>query len=183
MELSSLWLGGLIKVWARHSISPAETRRQALLRDALRGPAARPRLVRQTRNTRGHHRSARHSTPDGVHTHSSRMRFFVLPSLMSGNGQVVNVKYRALEHKAFRQVKDAEKILYGLDDLTEDWAVIAEGECDKLAPGCGGNPQLSQRAGWCTAGGIKTRCNEVRIPDELCHTARFTQENCSRRRP
>ena len=49
------------------------------------------------------------------------------------NGQVVNIKYRALEHKAFRQVKDAEKILYGLDDLTEDWAVIVEGECDKLA--------------------------------------------------
>jgi twinkle protein len=49
------------------------------------------------------------------------------------DGQVVNVKYRALEHKAFRQVKDAEKILYGLDDLTEDSAVIVEGECDKLA--------------------------------------------------
>ena len=48
-------------------------------------------------------------------------------------GEVVNVKYRTFEGKHFRQVKDAEKILYGLDDLTEDWAVIVEGECDKLA--------------------------------------------------
>ncbi len=49
------------------------------------------------------------------------------------DGQVVNLKFRSLEGKHFRQVKDAEKILYGLDDLTEDWAVIVEGECDKLA--------------------------------------------------
>lgn len=49
------------------------------------------------------------------------------------NGEVVNLKYRSLEGKHFRQVKDAEKILYGIDDLTEDWAVIVEGECDKLA--------------------------------------------------
>ena len=45
----------------------------------------------------------------------------------------MNLKYRSLEGKHFRQVKDAEKILYGVDDLTEDWAVIVEGECDKLA--------------------------------------------------
>jgi len=49
------------------------------------------------------------------------------------NGETVNIKFRALHEKAFRQVKDAEKILYGLDDLTEEWAVIVEGECDKLA--------------------------------------------------
>ncbi len=49
------------------------------------------------------------------------------------NGQPVNLKYRSLEGKHFRQVKDAEKILYGLDDLTEDWAALVEGECDKLA--------------------------------------------------
>lgn len=47
--------------------------------------------------------------------------------------ETVNIKFRALHEKAFRQVKDAEKILYGLDDLTETWAVIVEGECDKLA--------------------------------------------------
>jgi twinkle protein len=48
------------------------------------------------------------------------------------SGEVINLKYRSLEGKHFRQVKDAEKVLYGLDDLTEDWAVIVEGECDKL---------------------------------------------------
>ena len=48
-------------------------------------------------------------------------------------GQVVNIKYRALQEKAFRQVAHAEKILYGVDDLTEDWAVIVEGEIDKLS--------------------------------------------------
>jgi len=47
--------------------------------------------------------------------------------------QAINLKFRSLEGKLFRQVKDAEKLLYGLDDLTEDWAVIVEGECDKLA--------------------------------------------------
>lgn len=48
-------------------------------------------------------------------------------------GEAVNLKYRSREGKHFRQVGGAEKILYGLDDLTEDWAVIVEGECDKLA--------------------------------------------------
>ena len=49
------------------------------------------------------------------------------------DSQVINLKFRSLEGKHFRQVKDAEKILYGVDDLTGDWAVIVEGECDKLA--------------------------------------------------
>jgi replicative DNA helicase len=49
-------------------------------------------------------------------------------------GEVVNVKYRTLVGKDFRQVADAEKILYGLDDLTDQTeAVIVEGEIDKLA--------------------------------------------------
>jgi twinkle protein len=48
-------------------------------------------------------------------------------------GETVNLKYRSVEGKHFRQVKDAEKVLYGLDDLTGDSAVIVEGECDKLA--------------------------------------------------
>lgn len=54
--------------------------------------------------------------------------------------ETLNIKYRALSEKAFRQVKDAEKILYGLDDLTEPWAVIVEGECDKLALDVAGIP-------------------------------------------
>lgn len=50
------------------------------------------------------------------------------------NGETVNIKYRMLAEKHFRQVKDAEKILYGLDDLAgSDVAVLVEGEIDKLA--------------------------------------------------
>ena len=49
------------------------------------------------------------------------------------DGQAVNLKFRSIEGKHFRQVKDAEKILYGFDDMTENWAVLVEGECDKLA--------------------------------------------------
>ena len=49
------------------------------------------------------------------------------------NGEVINVKYRSLEGKHFRQVGGAEKIVCGLDDLTEEWAVGCEGEWDKLA--------------------------------------------------
>lgn len=50
------------------------------------------------------------------------------------DGELVNIKYRALTEKAFVQVKDAEKILYGLDDIAgaED-GIIVEGEPDKLA--------------------------------------------------
>ncbi|MDR4493367.1 MAG: hypothetical protein R3B74_02885 [Nitrospirales bacterium] len=50
-------------------------------------------------------------------------------------GECVNVKYRALDAKAFMQEKGAEKIFYGLDDLDGcDWAIIVEGcECDKFA--------------------------------------------------
>ena len=49
-------------------------------------------------------------------------------------GELVNVKFRALAAKEFAQVKDAEKILYGLDDIADaKSAIIVEGECDKLA--------------------------------------------------
>ena len=52
----------------------------------------------------------------------------------SRNGEVINIKYRTFETKAFLQEAGAEKILYGLDDLAgSDWAVIVEGELDKLA--------------------------------------------------
>jgi twinkle protein len=50
------------------------------------------------------------------------------------DGQLVNVKYRALSKKAFARVKDAETILYGLDDIAEvKSAIVVEGELDKLA--------------------------------------------------
>ena len=49
------------------------------------------------------------------------------------DSQLVNVKYRD-GAKNFKLVKDAEKIMYGLDDLVgSKWAIIVEGEMDKLA--------------------------------------------------
>jgi hypothetical protein len=49
-------------------------------------------------------------------------------------GYVVNVKYRGLETKCFKQVAGAEKILYNLDALEgQTEAVFVEGEFDVLA--------------------------------------------------
>lgn len=49
------------------------------------------------------------------------------------DGVLVNVKYRTLD-KRFWQVKGAEKVLYGLDDIAgQPEVVIVEGEMDKLA--------------------------------------------------
>ena len=48
-------------------------------------------------------------------------------------GEIVNVKYRSLS-KRFRQEKQAEKVLYGLDDVVNSpEVIIVEGEMDKLA--------------------------------------------------
>lgn len=52
--------------------------------------------------------------------------------------QVVNCKYRALSNqpdgkKVFRQEYDAEKILYGVNDVEGLTLIITEGELDKLA--------------------------------------------------
>jgi twinkle protein len=50
------------------------------------------------------------------------------------DGELVNIKFRALAEKAFTQVKDAEAILFGLDDIADaQTIIIVEGECDKLA--------------------------------------------------
>jgi len=50
------------------------------------------------------------------------------------DGQVINIKSRSLIGKSFKQVFDAEKILYGLDDIKgSQEAIIVEGEMDKLA--------------------------------------------------
>ena len=49
------------------------------------------------------------------------------------DGELVNIKYRDGE-KNFKQVKDAEKVFYGLDDIKGKKDVyIVEGEMDKLA--------------------------------------------------
>lgn len=49
------------------------------------------------------------------------------------HGEVVNVKYRAIRSKAFRQVTDAEKIWYRQDSIHQDTVVICEGEIDTLS--------------------------------------------------
>ena len=48
-------------------------------------------------------------------------------------GEVVNVKYRALASKAFRQTTDAEKVWYRQDSIERDCVVITEGELDALS--------------------------------------------------
>tara|TARA_Y100001972_G_scaffold49041_1_gene60290 strand:+ start:490 stop:2187 length:1698 start_codon:yes stop_codon:yes gene_type:complete len=49
------------------------------------------------------------------------------------NNELINIKYRDSE-KNFKLVKDAEKILYGLDDIKNcDEVIIVEGEIDKLS--------------------------------------------------
>jgi len=50
------------------------------------------------------------------------------------NGELINIKFRALADKAFTQVEGAEAVLYGLDDIAEsEEAIFVEGEPDKLA--------------------------------------------------
>lgn len=48
------------------------------------------------------------------------------------DGVVVNIKYRD-SHKHFRMESDAERLLYGLDDVTGDTLTWVEGEMDALA--------------------------------------------------
>ena len=54
------------------------------------------------------------------------------------DGEIVNVKYRGKDddgNKVFKQEKGAEKILCGLDNLTDedDTLIIVEGEIDLLS--------------------------------------------------
>lgn len=48
------------------------------------------------------------------------------------NGEVVNIKYRD-DKKNFRQEAGAERIFYGMDDVTGTECIIVEGEIDKLS--------------------------------------------------
>jgi len=48
------------------------------------------------------------------------------------NGETINVKYRSAD-KQFRQEKDAEKIMFGLDSIDGSVLIICEGEMDKLS--------------------------------------------------
>ena len=47
-------------------------------------------------------------------------------------GEVINIKSRTVD-KMFRLEKNAERIFYGMDDVTGGTAVIVEGEIDKLS--------------------------------------------------
>jgi len=50
------------------------------------------------------------------------------------DGELLNYKFRSFPEKHFAQVKHAEKLLFGLDDIADsETAVIVEGEFDKLA--------------------------------------------------
>jgi twinkle protein len=50
------------------------------------------------------------------------------------DGDVVNVKYRALESKEFRQIKDGFKSFYRLDSIKDSkYVIITEGEIDALS--------------------------------------------------
>ena len=48
------------------------------------------------------------------------------------NGEVVNVKYRD-SSKNFKMIRDAERILYGYDNIEGDTLIWTEGEIDKLS--------------------------------------------------
>ena len=49
------------------------------------------------------------------------------------DSKLINIKYRD-GAKNFKLVKDAERVMYGLDNLLgKKWAIIVEGEMDKLA--------------------------------------------------
>lgn len=48
-------------------------------------------------------------------------------------GEVVNVKYRGLTTKSFRQATDAEKVWYRQDSIAKDCVVVTEGEFDCLS--------------------------------------------------
>ncbi len=80
------------------------------------------------------------------------------------DGVLVNVKYRSAD-KRFLQEKDAEKTLYGIDDIGElDWCVLVEGEMDCLA---------LEMAGFTNAlsvpDGAPERISEVwACPDQKC---------------
>lgn len=80
------------------------------------------------------------------------------------DGVLVNVKYRSAD-KRFLQEKDAEKTLYGIDNIGElDWCVLVEGEMDCLA---------LEMAGFTNAlsvpDGAPERISEVwACPDQKC---------------
>jgi twinkle protein len=72
------------------------------------------------------------SPPAGAHVDA-----LVFPYMR--DGELVNIKYRG-EDKSFWQVKGAEKILFGLDDIAGAREIVIRG---------GRDGQAGARAGWC----------------------------------
>ncbi|MDR4483859.1 MAG: toprim domain-containing protein [Nitrospirales bacterium] len=89
---------------------------------------------------------ARGISPATIDRHKISLRSVFMPQTESelnciafpyfSGGDCLNVKYRALEEKCFRQEAGAEKILYGLDDMQTgegSVVIVVEGEIDKLS--------------------------------------------------
>jgi len=68
----------------------------------------------------------------------ARVRCVVFPYFRGG--ELINQKYRAVTDKAFRLEANAERILYGHDDIDTATTVVVEGEMDKLACEVAGFP-------------------------------------------
>ena len=49
------------------------------------------------------------------------------------DGEIVNVKYRSMKEKKFRQEKNAEPVLFGRQFCHKDYIIINEGEIDTLS--------------------------------------------------
>ncbi|MGI8482930.1 MAG: toprim domain-containing protein, partial [Thermomicrobiales bacterium] len=55
------------------------------------------------------------------------------------DGEIVHVKYRAIDEKRFWSTKDTELVMYGLDDCRNaETVIVCEGELDRLALICAG---------------------------------------------
>jgi twinkle protein len=63
------------------------------------------------------------------------------------NGELVNVKYRGIKEKKFRQEKNAEPSLFGRDFCKGDYIIICEGEFDAMAFSQMGEPAVSIPSG------------------------------------
>jgi len=63
------------------------------------------------------------------------------------NGELVNIKYRGITEKKFRQEKNAEPSLFGRDFCTGDYVILCEGEFDAMSLSQLGEPAVSIPSG------------------------------------
>ncbi|KAL4858725.1 Twinkle [Chlorella vulgaris] len=87
-----------------------------------------------TADTLARNRVAQETLGDGTVAVAFPYHRRVVDAGLGLDSQLVNIKYRSLGVKKFWQVKGAEKVLFGLDDVVGcQEIVIVEGEIDKLA--------------------------------------------------